>query len=96
MMESMDLRPYDTVYVTQLKLQDAIFVSISPVESSFFALSAPKAVLEEHLKQYSSLTRGTTIQITHEGITYHLRVNRIETEHCKDAECASIQDTDVS
>ncbi|GFE54340.1 ubiquitin fusion degradation protein [Babesia ovis] len=96
MMDSLDLQPYDVVYLSQLKLNEATFVRISPVESSFFALPAPKSVLEEQLKHYSSLTRGSTIQITHEGVTYHLKVLRIETDDCKDAECASIQDTDVS
>ncbi|ORM39358.1 Ubiquitin fusion degradation protein 1 [Babesia sp. Xinjiang] len=96
MMESLELQPYDVVYLTQLKLNDATFVRLAPIEQSFFSLPAPKAVLEEHLKHYSTLTRGSTIQITHEGVTYHLKVLRIETEDCKDAECASIQDTDVS
>ncbi|GIX62451.1 ubiquitin fusion degradation protein 1, putative [Babesia caballi] len=96
MMESLELQPYDVVHLSQLKLPDAVFVSIAPLESSFFELVSPKAVLEEQLKHYSTLTRGSTIPITHDGVTYHLRVLRIETEDCKDAECASIQDTDVS
>ncbi|CDR94703.1 ubiquitin fusion degradation protein UFD1, putative [Babesia bigemina] len=96
MMESLQLKPYDVVHLSQHKLPDATFVKLAPLETSFFELPSPKSVLEEHLKHYSTLTRGSTIPITHNGVTYHLRVLRIETEEIKDAECASIQDTDVS
>lgn len=96
MMDSLDLKPYDLVYLSHIKLPEAVFVRISPLEESFFQLDSPKAVLEEHLKHYSTLTRGAKITITHEGNTYTLQVLTIETEEAKDVECASIQDLDVS
>lgn len=89
-------RPYDVVYLSQLKLPEAIFVRLAPLDDSFFELDSPKAVLEEHLKHFSTLTRGAKIPITHAGVMYHLRVVSIETEDCSDVECASIQDLDVS
>lgn len=96
MMDSLDLQPYDVVYLSQLKLPEAIFVRLAPLDDSFFELDSPKAVLEEHLKHFSTLTRGAKIPITHAGVMYHLRVVSIETEDCSDVECASIQDLDVS
>lgn len=96
MMKNLDIRPYDLVYLSHAKLSDAIYVKIMPIENEFFDLKEPKAVLEEHLKQYSTLTRGAIVPINHKNKLYNLQIVSINTEKEQDIECASIQDIDVA
>ncbi|EKX74291.1 signal peptide containing protein [Theileria equi strain WA] len=96
MMKSLNIRPYDIIYLSHIQLLDATYVKIMPMEKEFFDLKEPKLILEQHLKHYSTLTRGAIIPISHKNRLYNLKVVSINTEKKQNIECASIQDIDVA
>ncbi|KAK2197705.1 bifunctional Ubiquitin fusion degradation protein Ufd1-like/Ufd1-like [Babesia duncani] len=96
MMLCLDLRPYDLVHLENVKLPEATKVTIMPLDDAFKNVDEPKKVLEDNLKHYATLSRGSCISITHKQVTYTLKIVSIDTKQAKNVECASIQDLDVA
>ncbi|TYJ20398.1 hypothetical protein E1A91_A09G262000v1, partial [Gossypium mustelinum] len=65
MMENLQLKACDFVYMKNKKLEQGSYIKIQPHTSDFISIPNPKAVLEENLRKFCCLTKGDTIIISH-------------------------------
>ncbi|KAK9275557.1 hypothetical protein L1049_022824 [Liquidambar formosana] len=89
MMSNMKLHEGDDVRVKNTTLPYGTFLKLQPHTTDFIRLSDPKAVLEVTLRNFSCLTAGDTIMITHNGRNFYIDV--VET---KPSSAVSIIETD--
>jgi hypothetical protein len=66
-------------------------IIVQPHDSIFLTLDNHKSVLENSLKNFSSLTAGTSISVHHDGEEYPLSIVAVEPTH----QFVSLIDTDV-
>ncbi|KAE8660055.1 hypothetical protein F3Y22_tig00116959pilonHSYRG00583 [Hibiscus syriacus] len=65
MMENMQIEEGDYMYMKNKMLEKATYIKLQPHSNEFLEISNPKAVLEENLQQFSCLTKGDTVRISH-------------------------------
>eukprot|EP00922_Rhytidocystis_sp_ex-Travisia-forbesii_P042379 GHVS01063307.1.p1 GENE.GHVS01063307.1~~GHVS01063307.1.p1 ORF type:complete len:263 (-),score=16.73 GHVS01063307.1:74-862(-) len=95
MMTHLKLRARDVVQCELVKLPEAVTLMLRPHSDDFFGIPRHRAVMENRLRHYSSLTRGSTIVLKHNGKEYLLDVVDI-TSGGLSLSMASIQDCDVA
>eukprot|EP00922_Rhytidocystis_sp_ex-Travisia-forbesii_P042375 GHVS01063303.1.p1 GENE.GHVS01063303.1~~GHVS01063303.1.p1 ORF type:complete len:263 (-),score=23.54 GHVS01063303.1:65-853(-) len=95
MMTHLKLRARDVVQCDLVKLPEAVTLILRPHSDEFFNIPRHRAVMENRLRHYSSLTKGSTIVLKHSGKEYQLDVVDI-TSGGLSLSMASIQDCDVA
>lgn len=85
------LQEGDLVRITNTSLQKGSFVKLQPVSSDFLDIHNPRAVLENSLRNFATLTVGDCIVID-----YNQRKYEIEIVECKPAKAISIIEADVN
>ena len=85
MMHNLYLNDMDEAELCLLKseIETAKKIVVQPHDSIFLTLSDHKTVLENSLGLFSSLTRGTSISITHDDSEFSLSVVEIGSDHKK-------------
>lgn len=91
MMQNLLLQEGDLVRITNTSLQKGSFVKLQPVSSDFLDIHNPRAVLENSLRNFATLTVGDCIVID-----YNQRKYEIEIVECKPAKAISIIEADVN
>eukprot|EP00479_Gromia_sphaerica_P004007 TRINITY_DN14747_c0_g1_i2.p1 TRINITY_DN14747_c0_g1~~TRINITY_DN14747_c0_g1_i2.p1 ORF type:complete len:263 (-),score=45.55 TRINITY_DN14747_c0_g1_i2:142-930(-) len=92
LMENLALNPGDMIQIANVSLPKGTFVQLQPHKNTFVQLSNPKAILERALRQFTCLSKGTTIAIPHGDFgTFKLDVVDV-----KPSDAVSIVETDVN
>uniref|UniRef100_A0A7R9UCA8 Uncharacterized protein n=2 Tax=Pinguiococcus pyrenoidosus TaxID=172671 RepID=A0A7R9UCA8_9STRA len=94
MMRALGLKPRDEIVLKHRKLPAARQVKFRPLKR--MKLSQPRAVLENELKHYSTVTRGSTVTFHYNGRLYEMIVEDVNAGRQGAVEAASIEDTDVT
>eukprot|EP00928_Gymnodinium_smaydae_P040633 TRINITY_DN27543_c0_g1_i1.p1 TRINITY_DN27543_c0_g1~~TRINITY_DN27543_c0_g1_i1.p1 ORF type:complete len:348 (+),score=94.63 TRINITY_DN27543_c0_g1_i1:62-1045(+) len=81
----------DIVRITNTSLPKGTFVKLQPVSSDFLDIHNPRAVLENSLRNFATLTVGDCIVIH-----YNTKKYEIEIAECKPANAVSIIEADVN
>ncbi|KAH7102338.1 ubiquitin fusion degradation protein I [Auriculariales sp. MPI-PUGE-AT-0066] len=92
MMKSLRLNEGDPIRVTGTSLPKGKRVKIQPQTVDFLELNDPKAVLEQALRNFSTLTQGDIVEIHHNMITFPILIMEILPEGSAGI---SIVDTDL-
>ncbi|RUP50816.1 hypothetical protein BC936DRAFT_137608 [Jimgerdemannia flammicorona] len=80
MMQTLLLEPGEIIEIRNTTLPLGTFVKIEPQSVDFLDITNPKAVLEQALRNFSTLTRGDIIQINYNSKVYEIRVLEIRPE----------------
>merc|ERR1719285_742021 len=91
MMCNLLLQEGDLVRITNTSLPKGNFVKLQPVSSEFLDIHNPRAVLENSLRNFATLTVGDCIVID-----YNQKKFEIEIVECKPAQAISIIEADVN
>lgn len=91
MMQNLLLKEGDLVHITNTSLPKGSFVKLQPVSSDFLDIHNPRAVLENSLRNFATLTVGDCIVIDYNSKKYE-----IEIIECKPAKAISIIEADVN
>jgi len=91
MMENMCLKEGDLVRITNTSLPKGTYVKLQPVSSEFLAIHNPRAVLENTLRNFATLTVGDVVIIN-----YNSQKFEIEVLECKPSNAISIIEADVN
>merc|ERR1719198_203397 len=90
-MNHLCLKEGDLVRVTNTSLPKGSYVKLQPVSSDFLSIHNPRAVLENTLRNFATLTVGDCIVIDYNSKKYE-----IEIIECKPANAISIIEADVN
>jgi len=85
------LQEGDLVQITNTTLPKGSFVKLQPISSDFLDIHNPRAVLENSLRNFATLTVGDCIVID-----YNQKRYEIEIVECKPAQAISIIEADVN
>ncbi|WFD35776.1 ubiquitin fusion degradation protein [Malassezia cuniculi] len=91
MMRMLGLDEGSPIHIKGTQLPRGRFVKIQPQTTDFLEISDPKAVLEQALRNYPTLTPGDIIEISYNCLTFEILIMQIE----PDAEGISIIETDL-
>mmetsp|Transcript_30640 Transcript_30640/g.88445 ORF Transcript_30640/g.88445 Transcript_30640/m.88445 type:complete len:322 (-) Transcript_30640:70-1035(-) len=91
MMCNLAMQEGQIVRITNTTLQKGTFVKLQPQRSDFLDISNPRAVLENSLRNFATLTVGDLIVIDYNDKKYE-----IEVVECKPADAISIIEADVN
>jgi ubiquitin fusion degradation protein 1 len=90
-MRSLKLSEGDPIRLRGKTLPKGKLVKIEPQTVDFLEIADPKAVLEAALSNFSTLTKGDTIEFSYNCLTFEILILEIQ----PDAEGISIIDTDL-
>ncbi|KOS13742.1 hypothetical protein Malapachy_1713 [Malassezia pachydermatis] len=91
MMRTLELQDGDPIHIQGTRLPKGKFVKLQPQTVDFLEISDPKAVLEQALRNYPTLTRGDIIEINYNCLTFEILIMEVQ----PDAEGISIIETDL-
>lgn len=91
MMQNLLLDEGDHIRVANTTLPKGTFVKLQPVTSTFLEVTNPRAVLENALRHFATLTVGETI-----AIHYNTQLFEIEILELKPGDAVSIIETDIN
>jgi len=91
MMNNMCIKEGDLVRITNTSLPKGTYVKLQPVSSDFLSIHNPRAVLENTLRNFATLTVGDCIIINYNSNKYE-----IDIVECKPANAISIIEADVN
>ncbi|ORX79869.1 ubiquitin fusion degradation protein UFD1, partial [Basidiobolus meristosporus CBS 931.73] len=80
MMQTLLLEPGDLIQVKNTTLPLGSFVKIQPQSVDFLDITDPKAVLENALRNFSTLTQGDIIMINYNNKLYEILVMEVKPE----------------
>eukprot|EP00921_Rhytidocystis_pertsovi_P016310 GHVQ01025781.1.p2 GENE.GHVQ01025781.1~~GHVQ01025781.1.p2 ORF type:complete len:301 (-),score=39.57 GHVQ01025781.1:1196-2098(-) len=90
MMQNLVLKEGDIVQVANISLPKGQYVKLQPVTKDFLDVSNPRAILENALRNYATLTVGDNVVIHYLDKTYEIEVVEL-----KPAPAVSIIETDI-
>ncbi|ODV98016.1 hypothetical protein PACTADRAFT_14498 [Pachysolen tannophilus NRRL Y-2460] len=93
MMETLQVQPGSLIKVANADLPSGSFVRIQPQSEEFLDISDPKAVLENCLRKFSTLTVDDIIQISYNEKLYHIKVLEVKPESVTHSIC--VVETDL-
>ncbi|RKP37298.1 ubiquitin fusion degradation protein UFD1, partial [Dimargaris cristalligena] len=93
MMQSLGIEPGAIVKITNTSLPLGRFVKIQPQSVDFLDISDPRAVLENALRHFATLTEGDTITISYNAKLYDIKV--LETKPAGKGICIVETDLEV-
>ena len=85
-MRTLDLENGDPIHIQGARLPKGKFVKLQPQTVDFLEISDPKAVLEQALRNYPTLTPGNIIEISYNCLTFEILIMEVQ----PDAEGISI------
>eukprot|EP00929_Paragymnodinium_shiwhaense_P012350 TRINITY_DN11935_c0_g2_i1.p1 TRINITY_DN11935_c0_g2~~TRINITY_DN11935_c0_g2_i1.p1 ORF type:complete len:317 (-),score=67.71 TRINITY_DN11935_c0_g2_i1:233-1183(-) len=91
MMMNLCLQEGDLIRVVNTSLPKGQFVKLQPLTSDFLDIHNPRAVLENSLRNFATLTVGDSIRLD-----YNSRIYEIEIVECKPSNAVSIIEADVN
>lgn len=94
MMEALGVAPGAIIKITNTNLEQGRFVKFEPQSTDFLDISDPRAVLENALRNYSTMTKGDIFQISYNNKVYAIRV--LEVKPVNDAESICVIETDLN
>lgn len=93
MMETLQVSAGSLIEIESVDLPSGSFVKIEPQSTDFLDISDPKAVLENALRNFSTLTVGDIFQINYNNKVYSIRV--LEAKPESDKKSVSVVETDL-
>ncbi|SCU95402.1 LAMI_0F02322g1_1 [Lachancea mirantina] len=87
MMETLNVRPGSLLQVGSTDVPLGQFVKIEPQSVDFLDISDPKAVLENVLRKFSTLTVDDIIEVNYNNKTYRIRVLEVKPESSSKSIC---------
>ena len=90
LMQHLLLREGDIIRITNTSLPKGTFVKLQPVSKEFLEVHNPRAVLENSLRHFATLTKGDNIVINYNNKKFEIEI--VET---KPAEAVSIIEADI-
>lgn len=94
MMKTLKLEEGDLLQVLTTDLPQGTFVQLEPQSPEFLKISDPKAVLENTLRNFSTLTKGDIFQFSYNESLYEVAVLEVKPETSNMA--ISVIETDLS
>lgn len=94
MMTTLKLEEGDLLQVLTTDLPQGTFVQLEPQSPDFLQISDPKAVLENTMRNFSTLTKGDIFQFSYNDSVYDIAVLQIKPESASMA--ISVIETDLS
>mmetsp|Transcript_116367 Transcript_116367/g.238064 ORF Transcript_116367/g.238064 Transcript_116367/m.238064 type:complete len:327 (-) Transcript_116367:60-1040(-) len=91
MMQNLLLQEGDFIRITNTFLPKGTFVKLQPLSSDFLDIHNPRAVLENSLRNFATLTIGDCVVLE-----YNQKRYEIEIVECKPAQAISIIEADVN
>ncbi|KAF8311622.1 UFD1-domain-containing protein [Clavulina sp. PMI_390] len=91
MMRTLRLNEGDPIRLTGARLPKGKLVKLQAQSTTFLEISDPKAVLEQALRNFSTLTQGDMIEIVYNSIVFELLIMEIKPE----GSGISLLDTDL-
>lgn len=95
MMETLAISPGSLIKVTNTSLSLGTFVKIEPQSVDFLEISDPKAVLENALRNYSTLTKDDVFQISYNDKIYSIKVIEVKPDLEENNHGISVVETDL-
>lgn len=86
-METLKLQPGSLIKIASCDLPNGRFVKIEPQSVDFLDISDPKAVLENTLRKFSTLTIDDVIRIDYNDTTYDIKVLEVKPENNNNGIC---------
>jgi ubiquitin fusion degradation protein 1 len=83
----------DIALVTSVTLPSATFIQLQPQSVAFLDISNPKAVLEQVLRKYPTLTKGSTVLFYYNDKEHYMKV--LDIKPCTQSNAVSILNADV-
>lgn len=93
MMETLKLQPGSLVKIANCDLPNGQFVKIEPQSVEFLDISDPKAVLENTLRKFSTLTVDDVIEIDYNDTKFGIKVLEVKPENPNRSIC--VVETDL-
>lgn len=90
-MRTLELQDGDPIHIQGARLPKGKFVKLQPQTVDFLEISDPKAVLEQALRNYPTLTPGDIIEISYNCLTFEILIMEVQ----PNAEGISIFETDL-
>ncbi|KAA8909204.1 ubiquitin fusion degradation protein UFD1-domain-containing protein [Sphaerosporella brunnea] len=82
MMQTLSLEPGDLLQIKSTDLPSGSFIKLQPQSMSFInAISDPKAVLENALRNFSALTKGDKFQFLYNGDVFEIAVLEVKPQN---------------
>ncbi|CCG83401.1 putative Ubiquitin fusion degradation protein Ufd1 [Taphrina deformans PYCC 5710] len=94
MMKTLKLEEGDLLQVLTTDLPQGTFVQLEPQSPDFLNISDPKAVLENTMRNFSTLTKGDIFQFSYNESVYDIAVLQVKPESANMA--ISVIETDLS
>lgn len=95
MMETLEISPGSLIQVESVDLPSGQFVKIEPQSVDFLDISDPKAVLENALRNFSTLTVNDIFQINYNNKIYKIKVLEAKPESGTNSICVVETDLEV-
>lgn len=93
MMETLQLQPGSLIKIANCDLPNGRFVKIEPQSVDFLDISDPKAVLENALRKFSTLTVDDVIEIDYNDTKFGIKVLEVKPESANSGIC--VVETDL-
>ena len=87
MMNTLELTPGSLIKITNCDLNLGKFVKIEPQSVDFLDISDPKAVLENVLRKFSTLTVNDIIEVNYNDAIYGIRVLEVKPDSTSKGIC---------
>lgn len=87
MMETLEVRPGSLLQIGTTDVPQGQFVKIEPQSVDFLDISDPKAVLENVLRKFSTLTVDDIIEISYNNKIYRIKVLEVKPESSSSSIC---------
>lgn len=94
MMKTLQLEEGDLLQVLTTDLPQGSFVQLEPQSPDFLNISDPKAVLENTMRNFATLTRGDIFQFSYNECVYEVAVLQVKPE--SEQMAISVIETDLS
>ncbi|KAF5102235.1 hypothetical protein D0Z00_000418 [Geotrichum galactomycetum] len=94
MMEALGVAPGAIIKIANTNLEQGRFVKFEPQSTDFLDISDPRAVLENALRNYSTMTKDDIFQISYNNKVYAIKV--LEVKPVNDAESICVIETDLN
>lgn len=94
MMEALGVAPGAIIKISNTNLEQGRFVKLEPQSTDFLNISDPRAVLENALRNYSTLTKDDIFQILYNDKVYAIKV--LEVKPVNDFDSICVIETDLN
>ncbi|CCK70720.1 uncharacterized protein KNAG_0F00510 [Huiozyma naganishii CBS 8797] len=93
MMETLEVQPGSVLRVRSAEVPLGKFVKLEPQSVDFLDISDPKAVLENALRTFSTLTVGDIVEISYNEAVYRIKILEVEPDSTSHSIC--VVETDL-